>query len=392
MKSYNIKFINLPVKDDRVFVDVYFNAGRIYENKLNQGIGHLLDHYINGRVFEQQSNPFNTNAHIDQDFLSFSLVTDNDHLLNCLEQFISNITSNDFEDEEMLKYERLALINELRSDEASVYSRFTQKAFSKLVKGNHALALNTYREADNVAKFTLKDLKSHKQSVCYLENARIFIGGYRLTKDIKDNIVATINNYLPSSGKKAQSFASPSYVEPGEYRAKTSLNGQVVVRYYFPIDELPTDAFDRIVLNLGLETMVGASTNGSLNKIRKIGVYGAGYTTMFNCTFSIISVGFVALPEQISKVREIIDKHLSNLSKNGIHSDDIQKGLKYIKLDIKNILGNNSRYYRVMKSSELLGGSILDTDVQKRIFALKSEDVAKVFKKYLSASPIVVSS
>ena len=98
-----------------------------------QGMGHLLDHYINGKIFQKYFN-LETNAHIDSNNLWFSLNTEKKKALKDIKKFMNMVVNPDFTDKELLGFEKQTLINEMRVEEVVVYNNLFEKVLERSSK------------------------------------------------------------------------------------------------------------------------------------------------------------------------------------------------------------------------------------------------------------------
>lgn len=307
-------FIDLPQKSDEVFIRIFTNAGRLSESPQNQGIGHLLDHYINGRIFQQNFN-INTNAHINRDFLWFSLNTNKKNCLRDAAKFLQYVLNPDFSDKALLDFERQALANELKSEAATAYNSTFKKTLSWKFSGYP----NVYNEIDKVHEIDLTSLEEHHKLVFSDYRLTIFVGGNklgRLKKDIRAVIEASLNKDM--SNPLSYRHLVPSTKFRQGFTLASGDQGQAFVYFVARSFSYNEPVEKRITATIILRELTSRTKNSPFLALRKMGVYGLHFNHAISKNVGFIVLSAVCGPEVANDVVRIVQESIKNYVMFGV--------------------------------------------------------------------------
>lgn len=336
-----IHFVKLPRKSNEVFIRVFTNAGRDSENRDNQGIGHLLDHYINGGIFQKHYN-LDTNAYIDRDFLWFSLNTTKKKLFKQLENFLLYVTKPDFTQEELLSFEKQALINEMKSSEAVLYNKLFQGVLTKTL----AHYSSVYREIENVPRFQLDELAQYHRGIINRGPVTVIVGYNGLSKKDRHHISSLVSSNFPDNSKSV----IPSFVTVGPRiesveELPSDAKGQVLIYLAMKTFGYCDEKEKRIAVNLALRELRGHSKHSPFLLLRKLGVYSLDYNHWIGLSYGQAVISIVCMPHVVDEATNILMSSLKHLSEMGLSKAVIEKHKRRNSEYFKQIQQNNGEYF-----------------------------------------------
>lgn len=337
-----IHFINLPEKSNEVFFRVFTHAGWLSEERECFGLGHLLDHYINGRIF-QRYHSYQTNAHIDNDFLWFSLNTTKSQCLKQIKTFLKQVVDPDFSDQLLLDFERQSLLNEVRTDEAVIYSRVFQEVLETSYKGY----INSFRQIPNVEKFTLNDLISLHRCLFDQTQIEIFVGGHNLSRMQKNQICDIVKNFNLTGSKvlKPREIHRSKGEPLKELRLPKEYRGQAYVYLTAGSYSYQEPIAKRIAVNILLRELSGSGRNSPFIPLRKLGIYQLNYNHIINKQFASVVLSVICLPDKVGAATDVINTALRRLSEEKLPSATIEKHKREDSRYLKSLTKNNQDYF-----------------------------------------------
>lgn len=371
LDSPEMYLVKLPKKEPEVFVEIYCKAGRLYETSKLQGIGHLLDHYLNGRILFRYQDKLETNAFIDQEHLKFTLKTSLRPFEKAIEKFFSSIFSPSFDDDRLLKFEAQALINEMVAEEAVIYNRIHQEAFRRIFNPGHIFSRSIYRERQ-VKKFNLDDLKKYHRRIFTADNVKIFVGAHALTNSQCLYLKKTLLKYCPRLGDGENTYPTPPFAEPKLLiTERFPLSGQALVLLVFPGLSYEDKLEDRIAMNTLCRTLTGLSKDSIFADFRRLGIYSLDFSTYVYSKFGLIELHFLSFPDAVAQATQAVLGKLDSYRKTGIFQKTLNEHKKKIRLYSKRQRDDNGGYYSGAVSDLLLEDRLMTAfryrEVLKRI-------------------------
>ena len=380
----NIYFINLSQKTTEVYFRIFTKAGRLSEPFEQQGMGHLLDHYINGKIFQKYFN-LETNAHIDSSNLWFSLNTEKKKALKDIKKFMNMVVNPDFDDKELLGFEKQTLINEMRVEEVVVYNNLFEKVLESTFLENNYRSI--YSEISKISSYSLEDLKNYHQNIIGKQGVIVFVGGYKMEARFKKPVEALVDNYLKYDNilpkLRPMKFAHPDekYIDlPAKDKGQALV--YLVARTFGHKD--PTERI--IASNIIFRELAGHKKNSPFLSLRKLGVYGLRYAHMVNEEFGMVVLSAICLPNKAEAVVRAIQESTGYYSDNGLTKTDIQRHKKRNSEYYKSLPLNNVNYFSDTVNDFLENGESLKYQQRMNLWKnitpeLTRDTGSKIFNK-----------
>lgn len=368
-----IRFIDLPQKTEAVFVRIFTNAGRFSEAPGQQGIGHLLDHYVNGKIFQRYFN-LDTNAHIDRDFLWFSLDTNKKNCLRDIAKFLQHVFNPDFSDQVLLDFERQALINELKSEAATAYNDTFEKSLSWKFSGYP----NVYKEIEKVRDVTLSSLEKYHKMVFSDYRLSVFVGGYKLGR-LKKEIRSVAEKHPGGAKSNALSYRylTPTMKSRQDIALNNENRGQAFV-YFVARSFSHNDPVEkRIATTIILRELVSHTKNSPFLPLRRMGVYGLNFDHVITKSIGFTVLSAVCSPDVIDDVVATVRKSIRHCTIFGVTKAAIARHRKGQREYYQSLKNNNGNFFSHIVDDYLYLGETISFNKAMKWWGLINPDYVK---------------
>lgn len=377
--------IKLPRKTDEVFVRIFVNAGRFYETDKNQGISHLLDHYINGLIIHRHPD-INSNAFVYREHLRFDLYTTAPKLRKDVEIFLQNISKPSFSEQELIKFEQQALANELRSEKAVMLNNLEEQSF-EAVATDLVFCRNIYREVSKTRKITLTMLREYHQRIMTRQNIIVFVGAFKLEAAQLKQLRRTIEKYFCRDGQR---WEYPPWEIKKIGVRKEDLpryaKGQAIALLYYPGFSFCEPIEKRVALSVLCWELSGTLKESPFSDLRKLGVYGLNYYNWVGQRFGVVTLRFSCLPSRLLESVEVVENRLAIYQKEGISKKSINFHRQRVNRYLEERQVNSLKYFTEVADDLLNEGRFISNKEVKTTWARLNEKIVKnvareVFRK-----------
>lgn len=358
--------VYLPDKTKSIYVDVFVKTGRIHESDKQAGIGHLMDHYLNGSLYAKYLDRLNTNAWISQENLHFHLSTQPSNADKDVNRFLKGVFSPKFDNEELFLFERQSIVNEMRSEYASVSSRQFQ-----LVAENRYLPPSPYRrptanEAENVTNLTLPCLEAHHRQHFVRGNVVIFLAAHKPSRKLIADLFHQVKSIDLPEGDGPE-YPSHHYSDfRVTTKADSSVAGQQYVSLSFPGLSYDDSVEERIALNIFCRIFTGLSRHSVFRDLRRAGIYAIDYHNIYYCHFGLTAFWATIPPQRLDQFLELISQALCNFKEKPLSETFLQSRLRGVRERTRNAWRNNNDLYNWLTEYILDEGEIR---TPKEVFA-----------------------
>ncbi len=361
-----VYLIYLPERSKNVSVDIFVGTGRLHEKDAQVGIGHLLDHYINGSLYSRYLDRLTTNAWVGQENLHFHLSTTTPDALKDARRFLNGVFRPEFSNEELFRFERQSIINEMRTDYASAQIRQAQLVAQCRFVPGAPYGRPTYGEADSVGGIELPDLAEHHQRYFTGENTTIFIAAYKPDRAVMKDLFHLLKDYVLPSGSKPPYPAHPYSAFKITTNPESDIAGQQYVSLSFPGLSYEHSVEERIALNLFCRTFTGLSRHSVFHALRKAGIYAVDYHNIYYCHFGLVSFWATIPPARLEQFVEVLSQKLVECKTELISESFLNTRLKGVRERTRNAWKNNSDLYNWLMEYILDEGEVR---TPKEVFA-----------------------
>lgn len=345
-----IHFVNLPNKSDEAFLELNFGIGRLHEPEKLQGALHLIDHYLAGQFTEYQSDDFYTNSYISNEFLSFELKSKTKNMPKDIKVVAEKIFKPEFNDQEMLNYEKNAIKAEMISQTANTYNLILEKVLEQSLLINNKPRNSVYREIENIDQISLQELKEFYVKEVLSAPIFITIGGYKLSSKLKKEIEAILLKYKNNIGKdKGAKDVSVKFKAHKKVCVFTdpAIDSGVVVNIVFDAFGYERNYVQREVLCASLIAICDNPELGLHAKLRKLGIYGLYYNWRFRGVGGIVRLSFTATDlSAVISALELIFQAINKIAETGLNKKIIHKSAKDFKEYLSNRKSNNYKIFQ----------------------------------------------
>jgi predicted Zn-dependent peptidase len=202
-------FIQLPQKGDDIFVDIYIKAGAITEQKVEAGIGHLLEHYLASLANDRLAGQVDIKARINDDFILFYFVIKNDHqAIETIKTMLNLIFKPNFDDDKIFQLEKQSIIDEVKKeidDDDFVFERLVEKT-RYLDEANSRSFVD---HLDNLNNLNLKNIESYHRLIFTNDNVVVFLSGSTYDQQLAKVISDELGKFNLPDGKAI--YPKPQY-------------------------------------------------------------------------------------------------------------------------------------------------------------------------------------
>jgi predicted Zn-dependent peptidase len=181
-----LRIITVPMRDNpAVTVLVMVEAGSKYENLLNNGLSHFLEHMVfKGTPKRPKAIDISReldaigaqyNAFTSQEYTGYYAKADARHLDTCLD-VVSDMYLNPLFDEHEMQKEKGVIVEEIRMYQDMPH-RHVQDVFMNLLYGNQPAGWNIAGTESNVKSFTREDFVNYRAKHYVAEATTVVVAG-----------------------------------------------------------------------------------------------------------------------------------------------------------------------------------------------------------------------
>ncbi len=346
-----IYFIDFPQKTEKVYFDVFYRRGHIFDPAEFRGITHIIEHYLIGGIKKNHpADDLEIDGSVTNEFTDFSFTSSNRRLFQDLPKFLQGIFQADFSDHELFDYELSAIKNEINERNNDPQIRAYSKISEHLFPDDCPYNVTDIGDADELKKFNLAKTAHFYHEDFIVSEPMFVLGAYGLAKDDKHKIEKLIGEYSPAFRKPLSSFRFPScplsLFRITEVKMEEIKEGIHAI-FIFPAFSIQNDdAASRIGLNVLAGIIRGDSPSGIGGKIRRAGIYKIDSENTIGQSMGTASLMFfVENAEQLYSLAEIRKEYLESLRKEEIGVEYAQKLISDIReKDGRIWADNNGRY------------------------------------------------
>lgn len=351
IKKPQVYFINLPQKTDKIYFDIFYKSGYIFDPPKLKGCIHVLEHYLVGSMNSKYAAIFlKANGSVNNEFVNFYLVSDQNKILSDLEKFLSGIYHVDFSNNKLFQYELKAIENEIIEKKNNIKRQILDQVSKDLFIKSCPYGETDIGKIKELQKFNLFKIKNFYNENFIKKEPIFFIGGNKLDKEIIKNIIEAVKKY--ASQDTLQSFYSVDFpkCQLPPFRIKKikneSIKKGVYSIYVFPGFTIQqNDLLHRLALNILLKILTGVSPFGLILKLREEGIYSINDINIIGQQTGTVALISFSDNIQLIKSANIIKKHINQLKKDLIDKKFLLKIIQERKENQKAVWENNEKKY-----------------------------------------------
>ncbi len=362
----DLYLVYLPQATKNIYVDIFVKTGRLHESDNKIGIGHLMDHYINGSLYSKYLDRINSNAWISQEHLHFHLNTSHKDAEKDIKRFLAEVFTPKFNNEELFMFERQSIVNEIRSEFASSSSRqFQLLAEHRFLPGS-PYRRSTFLEAENVTSLEISDLIDVHRENFVKGNMVIFIAANKPPRSLIKNLFHQVKELKLPDGD-GPSYPTHKYsgfkvvAEP-----ENDVAGQQYVSLSWPGLSYENSVEERIALNLFCRILTGLSRHSVFGPLRRCGIYAIDYHNIYYCHFGLVAFWATIPPQRLNQYLEVLTRAIKSFKEKPLSESFLQARLKGVRERTRNAWQNNNDLYNWLMEYILDEGSIR---TPKEVFA-----------------------
>lgn len=199
-----IQFIVIKKDVKAPFIlNVYFNVGSRNESAENNGIAHMTEHFFARKLKQRSKNKFE--AFTNKGMTCFSFQPPENEIKFWVNNF-KDILNNFKIDKIELQKEKEIILSEIARDKDDFFSQ-SDRDFAKKYYRNNSLALDALGTAQNIEKFSEKDIRLFLQKFYQPSNMVVVLGvsstyDTEEVKSILEDIDVPKKNSYPNFQKK----------------------------------------------------------------------------------------------------------------------------------------------------------------------------------------------
>ena len=365
-----------------IAVGFWIGVGSRFEKDSEAGMSHFIEHMLfkgtNSRSAKQIAEVFDNmgaelNAFTTKEFTCLYTRLLDEHLSEGLEVLADMICNSSFQ-KDQLQYEQQVVLEEIAMYEDTPDEQI-HELFARDLWRKHPLGKQILGSQETVAKFNQEMVKEFFARTYQPANITIAATG---NLD-HDNFVKQIEAMFPKV--KSEQFPRQEETYHLEQQVNVYKKKTEQVHLCYGTAALHARHPQRFALWV-LENILGGGMSSRLfQKIREekglaYSVYS--YHSLYQETGSLcIYVG--TRPSNVNQVVEIINSQLSDIVKNGVTKDELDRAKEHLKGQLLlSLESTKSRMTRLGKS-ELVHGEILSVDqLVKRIVQVDSDDIRQL--------------
>jgi zinc protease len=376
-----------------VTFQVWYRVGSRNEEWGKTGLSHMLEHMmlkgtkrIGPEDFSRivQENGGNDNAFTSRDFTAYfenlssdrvqiSIDLESDRMQNLL------LREEDFRTERMVVMEERRLRTEDRP-QAYLLEQLEATAFQI-----HPYRWPTVGWMEDIARFTLKDLKAYYRTYYNPVNAFLVVVGDFKKEELLPRIGKAFGSYLKGAPPVQERDKEPLQV--GERRIIVKKEAQLpflVMGYHVPNLREP-DSYVLEVIATILSEGKSSRLYQSLVRDKRLVLGADADHSLLSRDPSLFLLSAEVLPgKEVSEVEKVFDQEIERLQKELVGERELEKAKN--QLESSFIFGQDSLFYQAMLLAQheiAIGWKAID-DYLPAIRKVSSEDIRRAAKKYLT--------
>lgn len=331
--------VYIPKDAEKVGVDVYCRSGISIEQKEVFGVGHLLEHYISEIITRDHQGDFYSNGRINHEMMNLYVRLDRDRKKELIEKFFDKVFKVEFNDQEILNYEKLAIQNELNTDSHNLVRRIERKVETGRFQ-DECFCIKSFEDSiEPTGRMTLKNVEDHYRQIFNRQNVKIFISVYSPAAWFKSYLKELLPKYKLPEGKRTE-FPDCVY---SDRHIKRMPNSDIAGSYAYltyPALRSADDPKDKIVMRMILDLLTGREDGYSVNKwARKQGIYAIN-----SYWVRMEKIGFIVFNSYIPKEKNATVLNIINQSIKKVCTQPITQD--YLKKEIRDLTNVYRREWR----------------------------------------------
>jgi len=387
MQKLNTKidswFIDMPKETDKIQVSVIFDSGYASEEMGKEGTTHLLEHYIVGLLDDCLKKEVYLNGWTSNEYLELYLETSKKNLDKHISKFLDILSSPNFDREDILNRERIALVNEIQS---KVNSGSTRAFWSntELLLGKDSPYTRSYEdETKNAREANLKILEKSFNEI-KARKIRLVIGGHGLNEEELLLIVKAINKRFSESEEELKYEDCKLTSKEISQREIDNIKGSYV-EFIFPGISSSEDIKNKICLNKVCRLFVDMQYGPIFEKLRNEGIYGLDYSASFYKEFGLIGFDSHVPKSSANSLIRIFRETLEEYLKEGVSEETLSEDKQKIREANRDRWDSNSdRYEWAVDDIRSSGRIYTPEDIEDIVKEITPEYLSQIAKEYLN--------
>jgi len=361
--------INLLKPSNWFYLSIYYKAGYVFENKINNQLPHLFEHYLFFLLIKGGIPENYIKAYVDKEFIEFDFRFPRKKLSKYLKIIINNIVNLDFSYQNILEREKKVVHNEVMEINNNNLERYSHHLIEEqlLTKNCPYVKAYDYFQSNLIQKLTINDLKNFYNSRIRFLMPTICFGGYKITKDELHQFKELLLKVDWGSCNEISFPQCQIMTNQIKDIKNKHLNKGVYLVFAFPISNFNKLNFiQKKAIRILLEDIVNHPSPYNLEvSLREIGIYKTSLEIFFYQKFGYFYYSIFVEHNQIIEIAQVFKKTIEYFKKK----DNLYK---IIKESIKDISSQRK----------------IDNDNEKRFFyfsdiLVKENDVPLNDKKYI---------
>jgi len=367
--------IDLP-RNKYVFLDIVAPAGSVFEKSHQDGMAHLLEHYI-VRIAKSKQNKIKVSGSVSREQIHL-WTKFNKKLLEKPEQIfklIDSIFRLDFKKEMLIK-EKKRLIQEINFFTGDLYQQIYEFCLKERFKAKCPYSRFSLGNKAAVVKVSLAELKKFYNSYFLRKNIMIIMG---LDQKKYKNEASAILNHIKHY--KLRNIATKHFSCKGYSNFKLRIKAHPFLKsnylvFSFPVPALKNYFIDVVALEIFCEIL--------LNNLKNIYKYNFNYRRIETWhSFGMVIFRLRTKRNKKESILKIIKEFFRLAEKADIKSSQFQAIIKSMEREEKRIAASLGLRY------EYVSGSIISNSVpfflkNKEFRKITPSDVVSIGKKYIN--------
>lgn len=384
-----LRVVTVPMKDNpTVTVLVLVEAGSKYENKVNNGISHFLEHMcFKGTVKrpkaidiskELDSIGSQYNAFTAQEYTGYYAKSDAKHFKKIFDVVSDIYLNSTFPEAEMQK-EKGVIIEEINMYE-DLPNRHVQDLMMELLYGDQPAGWNIAGKKENILNMKRNDFVNYKNEHYLPEATTIVVAGSVKVDDVLREVKKVFGNL--KRGKKASKLK----VKESQSKPEVLVSFKETDQTHFVLGFRSFDLFNKknnVISVLG-GVLGGGMSSRLFQKLRE--EMGVGYyVRSYNDTFTDHGFFQVSAGVDNKRINEVINavlKELKKLVDEKVSEEELKKVKECLIGNMKLSLESSDDIANFFGGQELLKKEIKNLDAKiKEIRKVTSGDIQKLAKE-----------
>lgn len=393
IKKINAKpevyIISLPQRNEYIFLDVFFNLGKIFEGgKIKNGTSHIFEHCAVAQTRKKIGSSATVNGWVNDERLSFYIESKKNNFWVDTSTFLSSIFSPSQSFKDIFNCEQKSIENELNEENNNIKRKIFDGVVKEIFKNNFPYARSIIEDIKSVGRVVEEDINSFLKNRILRSKPIFFVGKYKPDNKFEIKVNDLIKKFSSElRDKKKEKLKYPKCVHNSgifkfiHFPLFSSQNVYSV--FIFPGMSFETDKLkERFGLNMILNTLVGFSPFGLATPLRKIGIYNLDYENFIGKKIGTLGIFIYSFPNQIFDFATLFISVIEKI-KNGFITDEfIKEMIKNNERYQKEILLDNVDIYNRIVSGVLDEEKIISESVRGKILAsINSKFLSKLAKR-----------